>query len=243
MGDQRALVIGGSDGVGLALVRRLLGAGWRVAGVSRSPGRVEDPGYEHTVADVTDPGYRGVLGELWDGSGPFDLCVYCAGVGDSFDAGELSEQGVVFAVNLMGAVATVEVLAPRMVAAGGGHIIGLSSLADRLVSPEAPAYAASKAGMSSYLMSLAVALRPHGVAVTQVRFGFVDTKMAKADRKPFLMTAERAADILMRGVHTRPPRISRPRRMAVALALARAVGRSGARGGAGRWSRRDGERG
>jgi NAD(P)-dependent dehydrogenase (short-subunit alcohol dehydrogenase family) len=46
------------------------------------------------------------------------------------------------------------------------------------VSREAPGYGASKAGMTMYLRGLALALRPHGVDVTTVRFGFVDTKMA-----------------------------------------------------------------
>ena len=44
----------------------------------------------------------------------------------------------------------------------------------------APSYSASKAGLSSWLGGLALALRPRGVHVTNVRLGFVDTKMAKA---------------------------------------------------------------
>lgn len=42
-----ALLIGNTDGIGLAATRRLLGEGWRVTGVSRSPSRLEDGGYEH----------------------------------------------------------------------------------------------------------------------------------------------------------------------------------------------------
>ena len=86
---------------------------------------------------------------------------------------------------------------------------------------QAPGYAASKAGLTSYLLGLRGALRPHGVRVTIVRFGFVDTKMAKSPVKPLLLSVERAADV---GCATAcvPGRRSspRPRRMA---ALARAA--------------------
>ena len=56
-----------------------------------------------------------------------------------------------------------------------------------LLSAEAPSCHASKAGFTNYLDGLAIALKPRGVHVTDVRFGFVDTKMAKGDVKPFMM--------------------------------------------------------
>lgn len=65
------------------------------------------------------------------------------------------------------AATTVESVAPRMAAAGGGHITGLSSLADRLVSAEAPSCAASKAALSSYLRGLALVLRPQWVRLEE----------------------------------------------------------------------------
>lgn len=118
-------------------------------------------------------------------------------------------------MNLLGAARTLEVVVPRMLAAGHGHIIGLSSLADALISAESPGYAASKAGLTSYLLGLDAALRPHGLPVTTVRFGFVDTKMAKSPVTPLMISAERAVDVLMRCIRTRPAVVSYPRRMAV----------------------------
>ena len=97
-----------------------------------------------------------------------------------------------------------------MVERGEGHFIGLSSLADELLSPEAPSYHASKAGFSNYLGGLALALRPRGVHVTNVRFGFVDTKMAKGDVKPFMMGVERAAAHLLTCIEKRPVRYTAP---------------------------------
>jgi short-subunit dehydrogenase len=59
---------------------------------------------------------------------------------------------------------------PWMVKRGKGHFIGLSSVADELLSPEAPSYHASKAGFSNYLEGLALAVRTKGVHITNVRF-------------------------------------------------------------------------
>ena len=59
-----ALIVGSSDGIGLALARTMLAAGWRVIGISRSASPIDDPAYTHTIADVTDAGYRDALAEL-----------------------------------------------------------------------------------------------------------------------------------------------------------------------------------
>ena len=94
-------------------------------------------------------------------------------------------------------VRTLEILLPPWLERRAGHFIGLSSMADTLVNPGAPSYSVSKAGFSNYLLGMALRLRSHGIAVTNVRFGFVDTKMAKAVRKPLIMTVDRAAGHLL----------------------------------------------
>lgn len=230
------LVIGSSDGIGLALVRKLLGLGHRVTGVSRSPLAPERlaagpeassavasdiapdiasgavSGYRHVVADVRDPAYRDRLSEACAELGAIDVCVYCAGIGVllDLDRPDELEESDVFEVNLLGLVRTVEVVLPRMLAARSGHVIGLSSLADGFLDPRAPSYGASKAGMSSYLHGLGLAVRARGVFVTNVRFGFVDTKMAKSDVRPFMITAEAAAEHVLRCMERRPRRYSYP---------------------------------
>jgi NAD(P)-dependent dehydrogenase (short-subunit alcohol dehydrogenase family) len=217
---RHALVIGNSDGIGLALTRRLLGEGWTVTGVSRRAAPIEPTGaYDHSVLDVAAPDYRAALAALQTRRGPLDLCVYCAGIGDDFDAKDLSREAQVFRVNLLGAVETAEVVLPQMISARSGHFVGLSSIADEIRAPDAPSYSASKAGMSSYLAGLALALRRHGVYVTTVRFGFVDTKMAKSPVKPMMATVERAVDVLMRCLRTRPIQVSYPKTMGLLVRL------------------------
>ncbi|MEU7961682.1 SDR family NAD(P)-dependent oxidoreductase [Micromonospora humida] len=226
---RRAVVVGNSDGVGLALTRQLVAAGWTVAGVSRSGSDLTAPGYTHHVADVTGDTYRTVLAGAVDRLGGVDVCIYAAGVGEFFDLGDLAAQTRALEVNLIGAARTVEVVVPAMVAGGGGHLVGLSSLADAAPSAQAPGYAAAKAGLTSYLVGLRGALRPHGVRVTVVRFGFVDTKMAKSPVKPMLLSVERAADVVRDCLRTRPAVVSRPRRMAAVVRAAGVATRVAAR--------------
>ncbi len=220
-----ALVVGNSDGIGLALTRRLLAEGWMVTGISRSPGRVDgEPTYRHVELDVGSASYLVDLSAVCEEIGVIDLCVYCAGVGEGFQIDDLAPQRRVFEVNLLGAVGTAEVVVERMLAAGAGHFIGLSSLADDVIAAESPGYSASKAGLSSYLRGLALALRPRGIHITNVRFGFVDTKMAKAPMRPMMISADKAAGVLMWCVRKRPIQLSYPKRMALIVGVLRRLG-------------------
>jgi NAD(P)-dependent dehydrogenase (short-subunit alcohol dehydrogenase family) len=214
----RAFIVGNTDGIGLALTRRLLRDGWSVVGLSRRASPVEDAGYRHAVADVSAGDYRPTLQSFLTREGPFDVCVYCAGIGELLDVNDLAGDAGVFRVNLIGAVETAAAVLPPMIAAGRGHFIGLSSIGDGVWS-DAPSYAASKAGLSSYLEGMALALRSRGVRVTNLRLGFVDTKMAKSKRRPFMITTERAVEVILKCLRRRPARLTYPKRMAALVWL------------------------
>jgi short-subunit dehydrogenase len=205
-----ALIIGNSDGIGLATTKALLKRQWQVVGISRSESPIKDPAYEHIVAEVQDDEYPVIVKSVLEKSGPVDLCVYCAGIGEMLDLFDMGGEAEIFEVNLLAMVKTVSLVVPRMVKRGKGHFIGLSSVADEMLSPQAPSYHASKAGFSHYLESLALALRPKGISVTNVRFGFVDTKMAQGDVKPFMMGVERAALHVLASIKKRPIRYTAP---------------------------------
>jgi short-subunit dehydrogenase len=190
----------------------LLKRGWKVVGISRSESPVEDAMYKHIVADVRDGQYLDGLKSVLE-KDPVDLCIYCVGIGELLDLSDMEREAEIVDVNLLGMVKTAAVVIPRMVERRKGHFIGISSMADELLSPEAPSYHASKAGFSNYLESLALALKPRRVYVTNVRFGFVDTKMAKGDKKPFMMPVERAVSHLFKCIDRKPIRHTAPRVM------------------------------
>lgn len=207
----KAILIGNSDGIGFSLTMELLKRGWTITGISRSESPIAAPSYRHVVAEVQGEEYPLILESILENEGPPDLCVFCAGIGEMLDLSRMETEVKIFEVNLLGMVRTACCVIPSMVKRGGGHFIGLSSVADEMLSAEAPSYHASKAGFSNYLEGLALAVKPWGVHVTNVRFGFVDTKMAKGDVKPFMMTVERATRHLLSCIEKKPIRYTAPR--------------------------------
>lgn len=206
-----AIVIGNSSGIGAALTRRLLGQNFEVVGISKSPSPIAHPQYVHTIQDVTEDTYRSVLSEVLSSLGTVNLCVYCAGVGETLDPDKLSSQTKVFQVNTMAAVVTTELVVTQMLKQGHGHFIGLSSMADSLILPEAPSYCATKAGISRFWESLALGLSKKSVKITNVRFGFVDTKMAKAPIRPFMLSVEKAVDFIISVIKRPRVRATKPK--------------------------------
>jgi short-subunit dehydrogenase len=226
--SRKVLVIGNSDGIGAAVTRALLARGDRVVGISRSPSPLGAAGPRHVVHDVASPLLVELLrllieeegGTEQGKEGGFDACIYCAGIGSQLTLPDLSNESRVIDVNLTAMVRTFEVLAPYWLERGNGHFVGLSSIADDIYSADAPSYSASKAGFSNYLLSMGLKLRSHNVAVTNVRFGFVDTKMAKSPMKPLMMTTEQAAMHVLRCLDRRPLQLTVPKVVgAVAHAL------------------------
>lgn len=203
------MFVGNSDGIGLATTKRLLETGWYIIGISRSESPISNTAYHHSVVDVSDQSYSDLAYELVL-KNSFDLCIYFAGIGELLNPFDMSSEKRIFDVNLIGMVKTAAEVIPQMVKKGQGHFIGVSSLADELFSAEAPSYHASKAGFSNYLGGLALALKPKGVYVTNIRFGFVDTKMAKGDVKPLMMSVDKAVEHIESCIIKKPFRYTAP---------------------------------
>ena len=80
--------------------------------------------------------------------------------------------------NLIGPANLIHAVVPHMVRVGGGRIVNVSSRGAFRGEPDHAAYGASKAGLNSLGQSMARALAPHGIYVTTVAPGFVETDMA-----------------------------------------------------------------
>ncbi len=208
----KALLVGNSDGIGLAATRKLLKEGWQICGISRSESPIANGSYYHYKEDVSAGTYPDLIDKRVR-EGSLDLCIYFAGIGELLNLKDMRGEPHIFDVNLTGMVRTAAGVIPSMVERGRGHFIGISSLGDELLSAEAPSYHASKTGFSNYLRSLALALKPEGVHITTLRFGFVDTKMAKGDVKPFMMSVERAVDHLEVCIRKKPVCYTAPKIM------------------------------
>jgi len=215
--NRNILIIGNSDGIGAAVTRALIAQGDQVVGISRSPSPLGPDGPKHFVQDISAPDYPETLHRIIVEDGPFDTCIFCAAIGSGLKLPDLSQEAHVIQVNLTAMVHTLAGLLPSWLNGGRGHFIGLSSLADDFYNADAPSYTASKAGFSNYLVSMALKLKSQGIHVTNIRFGFVNTKLPKASWKPLMMTANQAAAHVIRCLTTKPMQLSIPKILGLAL--------------------------
>jgi NAD(P)-dependent dehydrogenase (short-subunit alcohol dehydrogenase family) len=125
-------------------------------------------------------------------------------------------------VNFCGAAATLTALAPRMRAEKRGHLVGISSLASMGALPGgSAAYCAPKAGLSMLLECLRLDLAPHGVRVSAVHVGFVETEMVASTQffMPMMLSTGACADHIVTRLPGGPATIDFPWPMAAATRL------------------------
>ena len=186
---QRALVTGGTKGVGAAVVAAFRNAGVRVITTARSVPERAVEGVRFVAADVsTSSGCAAVAEAVKEATGGVDIIVNVVG-GSRAPAGGFSALGDVewaqaLDQNLMSAVRIDRALLPAMLAQGGGVIIHVTSIQARLPLPESTtAYAAAKAALSTYSKSLSKEVSPQGVRVLRVAPGWIETDAAVAMAK------------------------------------------------------------
>ncbi|ALM53727.1 SDR family NAD(P)-dependent oxidoreductase [Halomonas huangheensis] len=117
-----------------------------------------------------------------------------------------------FDINLWVPMQMTRLLAPRMQARGSGQLVYLSSLAAWFGLPVTPSYSASKAGIKAWGESMRGILAPHGVGVSVIMPGYVDSAMARAmpGPKPFQWIPERAAATIHNAIEHNRARCSFP---------------------------------
>jgi len=205
-----ALVTGASSGVGAALARALVTRGQRVAGVARRADLLETLRKELPAGrfvpvacdvSVTDDVGRAIARLDAEGFAP-DLVILNAGINlpDLEPGFRLAAAEQVFRVNVFGALAWVERLLPRMLAARRGHFVAISSMSAFRTSGRSVAYAASKASLSMAFESLRFRYAAEPLRFTTVHLGPVDTAMWPGGKFPFLLTPDEAARRILRAV-------------------------------------------
>lgn len=181
---RRALVTGGSKGIGAAIVARLREAGADVLTTSRTmPSDYPTP-KRFVTADVSTPeGARAVVNEVRSLFGTLDILVHTVGGSGAPPGGfaaltdELWQDEI--NRNLLSAVRLDRALLPAMLKAGSGAVVHVSSIQRRMPLFDATlGYSAAKAALTAYSKGLANELGPQGVRVNTVAPGFVQTEGA-----------------------------------------------------------------
>jgi NAD(P)-dependent dehydrogenase (short-subunit alcohol dehydrogenase family) len=183
---KRALVTGGTRGIGAAIVQRLRGAGATVVTTARSvPHDLLQPELFVAVDLSTAEAAETVVRFVRERLGGVDILVHNVGgssaPGGGFAALTDHEWQHALNTNLLAAVRLDRGLLPSMVAQGAGVIIHISSIQRRLPLFEATlAYAAAKAALTTYSKGLSNEVGPKGVRVVSVAPGFIETTAATA---------------------------------------------------------------
>lgn len=195
-----AIIIGSSSGIGLELAKVLSARGYRIAVAARRLGLLE----EHASADsnvvstkrldLSQPDSTEIFAAMAQELGQVDLVIISSGTGHLNPDLDWPPEEETIATNVTGFARIACAAMKLFEKQGRGHLVGISSIAALRGAGEAPAYGASKAFMSRYLQSLHFRAKKSGlpIRVMDVRPGFVDTAMMKAD-KPFWVASPRKA--------------------------------------------------
>ncbi|MHB1004850.1 MAG: SDR family NAD(P)-dependent oxidoreductase [Chloroflexota bacterium] len=190
LAGKKALVTGGSRSIGRAIALGFAREGADVA-VNYVEGAAHADEVVHEIrdlgrqamavkADITDAAQvEAMVVKVAEAFGRIDVLVNNAGVVMRQPFLEMSEEvwDRVVDVDLKGVFLVGQAVARRMVAAGGGSIINISSIASEVASPGQSHYSAAKAGVTMLTRAMALELAPLGVRVNAIEPGMLLTDM------------------------------------------------------------------
>ncbi|MFF7632867.1 SDR family oxidoreductase [Kitasatospora sp. NPDC008050] len=187
LAGKRALVTGGSRGIGAAIVRQLLDAGAEVLTTARSATSAVPRGATFVAADVrTRAGAEELAVAAQEVLGGVDLLVHNVGGARPFK-GALAipdeEWQEALDLNFLASVRLDALLAPGMRERRSGVIVHVSSAAVPTVAPPFLHYVAAKAALEAYSRGLAAELAPFGIRVNTVSPGRTATPGGAATRE------------------------------------------------------------
>ncbi|MBS3945464.1 MAG: SDR family NAD(P)-dependent oxidoreductase [Melioribacter sp.] len=208
------LITGASSGIGRAIASKLSGENVNLILTARRINLLEEIKEEDktkkcsylllqcNVSNKND--VAAAYTEIKDKFGSVDLAILNAGAGHYMNVRNYNSQFAekIYGTNLLGMIYWIEQFLPDFLERKNGIIAGVSSLADNRGYSGSSFYTSSKAAITNYLEGLRVELNPYGVKVITIRPGFVETPMTSGNKfkMPFLITAEKTADIIIDGI-------------------------------------------
>ncbi len=185
--NRLALITGATSGIGRATALRLAGLGYDIVATGRREERlaalraeIEGNGGRCTTLcfDVRDlAACEKHLAPL----GRVDLLVNNAGLAaglEHIDCGDTGDWDAMIDTNVKGLLYVTRIIAPKMVAAGGGHIVNIGSIAGTEPYENGAVYCASKHAVHAISQSMRADLLSSGIRVSEIRPGMVETEFS-----------------------------------------------------------------
>lgn len=212
----RIFLTGASSGIGAALARAFDERGDTLGLVARNRQKLEEfvdrlphAGRHRTYAlDVTDRKALFAAARDFDAAGAVDTVIANAGISigmkTEFEE-DLDVMERVYRTNVFAMAATFHPFIEPMSRRGGGHFVGIASVAGIRGLPGSEAYCSSKAAAISYLESLRNDLRKYAIDVTTICPGFVRTPLTAKNpyNMPFLLEPEEFAARAVKAIVSR----------------------------------------
>jgi short-subunit dehydrogenase len=233
--EKTILLTGASSGIGRELARQLAQRGNRLLLVARRGELLADliaelpphlDGHLYFECDVSDHAQvQSVCAQVSAAGISIDVLLINAGASFSFDARRIDLESFrrLMDVNFFGAVHFIKYLLPQMIERRSGVIAVNGSLAGYRGVPSAAAYSSTKGALMNFIESLRIDLRKYRIQCTLISPGFVKTPMTAKRRTamPFVISAEKAAHIIIHGLERRTTEIRFPWIVATVASLVR----------------------
>ena len=179
----RAVVIGGSSGIGAAIAQALQASGRQVIATGATEAEVQravsDPAMQQVQVRQLDVRNNDAIQSLFGELPRLDVLVNCAGVirrGAELDPAVFAE---VLDINLNGTMRCCTAARP-LLAQARGCIVNTASMLSFFGGGLVPAYSASKGGVAQLTKSLAIAYAAEGIRVNAVAPGWIATPLTQA---------------------------------------------------------------
>lgn len=214
------LITGATSGIGKQLAKDYLLEGQHVYAVGRDDdalAELKSLGAETIDLDLMD---REKVIEAFDEIADVDLAICGAGMCEYLDMPNFDSAAFmkVMSVNMGTLSHAIEGVLPKLIASKG-RLVGIGSASAYVPFARAEAYGSSKAAIHYLMKTLQISLAPHGVSVSLVVPGFVETPMTKQNDfpMPFLQTPEQASQAIRHGIEHGHEVIEFPKKLTLPL--------------------------
>lgn len=215
--DKNVIITGASTGIGRAVAEELIGKVNYLFLIARRTELLNEIKNNHTDSNTkifpiqcdvskktdVDKAYQSILEQ----TDSIDIAILNAGIGFNMKPENYDYRWAdkIIGTNFLGVIYWIDKILPKLLSNKSGVIAVTSSLSDNRGYSGSGFYCASKAALSNYLEGLRIELRNYNINVITVKPGFVKTPLTDKNKfiMPFMISSEKAAKKIVRGIEKR----------------------------------------